>query len=158
MKNHRTYLACICLTLCGFAASAQKDANAPAPVNEPNPNKPKLFTSLPDRIAVDVASFTEILNSAPGTTVNIPVNGAFRFQGDVVSAASKYNNTIRSIVVRSATYNGARLTFSMITNADGSISYTGRIVSMQHGDLYELQYVNGQYSFVKRTFYEVVTE
>jgi hypothetical protein len=158
MKNLRTYLVCACITLCGLSVSAQKEQNETVPLNEPNPNKPKLFSSLPDRIGISVASFTEVLNSATGTTVNIPVNGPIRFQGEVVSSASKYNNTIRSIVIRSTNYDGARLTFSMITNADGSINYTGRIISMQHGDLYELQNLNGQYSFVKKTFYEVVTE
>ncbi len=155
MKNLRTFLLCACIALCALSASAQNES---VPLNEPNPNKPKLFAALPDLIPVNINSFTDLLNSEVGTSVNIPVNSAFRFQGQVVSTASKYENSIRSMVIRSVNYTGARLTFSRITNADGSVSYTGRIISMDHGDLYELQNIEGQYSFKKKNFYDLINE
>jgi hypothetical protein len=128
------------------------------PLNEPNPNKPRLFSSLPDLINVDVAVFGDVFNAAQGTSVNIPVSAAFRFQGQIVSTASKYNNSIRSVVIRSVNYAGASLTLSKLTDADGIVSYTGRIISLAHGDLYELKNQNGQYSFVKKGFYELMNE
>jgi hypothetical protein len=38
------------------------------------------------------------------------------------------------VVIRSEVFNGARLTVSKITNPDGSIRYSGRIISFKHGD------------------------
>ena len=155
MKNLRTSFMCVCMiaySVCSFGQSGD------APLNEPNPNKPRLFTSLPEQINVDVAVFGQLLNTTVGTSVNIPVSAAFRFQGHVVSAVSKYGNSIRSVVVRSINYTGASLTISRITDGDGLVSYTGRIISMAHGDLYELKNQNGQYSFVKKTFYELLNE
>jgi hypothetical protein len=155
MKNLRTFLLCACITaysVCSFAQSGT------APLNEPNPNKPLLFASLPDLINVDVNLFGQLLNTPIGSAVNIPVSAAFRFQGQIVSSVSKYGNSIRSVVVRSVNYSGACLSLSRITDGDGMISYTGMIMSMVHGDLYELQNQNGQYSFVKKKFYDLINE
>jgi hypothetical protein len=155
MKNLRTFLLCVCMiaySVCSFGQSGD------VPLNEPNPNKPRLFTGLPELINVDVAVFGGLLNAEVGTSVNIPVSAAFRIQGHVVSAVSKYGNSIRSVVVRSINYTGASLTISRITDEDGVIIYTGRIMSMAHGDLYELQNQNGQYSFVKKNFYTLLNE
>jgi hypothetical protein len=82
----------------------------------------------------------------------------FRFTGKVVSAVSKYQNSIVSIVVRSTNFAGASLTISKITNEDGTITYRGRIISRQHGDLYELKQVNNNYVLIKRKYYDLVNE
>jgi hypothetical protein len=156
MKNLRTFLLCASITVCSLCSSAQTSS---VPLNEPNPNKPLLFAALPDNISVDINLFTALLNTEVGSSVNIPISSAFRFQGQVISSVSKYGNSIHSVVVRSVNYNGAGLTFSRIINPqDGSTSYAGRIVSMGHGDLYELQNQNGEYSFVKKKFYALVNE
>jgi hypothetical protein len=61
-------------------------------------------------------------------------------------------------VINSTNYNGARLTFSKTSNRDGSVSYNGRIVSFQHGDLFELKNQEGSFVLIKRNFYELVNE
>jgi len=130
------------------------------PVNEPDYNKPKLFNSLPDYVQVNIANLSALLNSPLGhdVSINLGSNSPFIFEGHVVSTASKYENTIQSVVVRSTNFPGARLTFSKITNADGTFSYTGRIISFQHGDLFELQNQNGQFALIKKKFNDLVNE
>jgi hypothetical protein len=155
MKSLRTAVLCTCIMLSGYCMFAQTGS---VPLNEPNPNKPKLFSSLPDNIPVNITGFDYLFELEAGSDVILPVSSAFRIQGQIVSTASKYENSIRSIVVRSSNYNGARVTISKLSNEDGTIRYTGRIVSVEHGDLYELQNKNGQYSFVKRNFYELMNE
>ena len=158
MKNLRTIAACLSIPLFSLCSSAQTSNTIK--VNEPNYNKSKLFQELPEKIQVSMDNISDLLNGEIGSTVSLNLSGdeSFRFTGDVVSVVSKYENTIQSVVVRSTNYPGARLTVSKITDANGNISYTGRIISMQHGDLFELKNVDNQLVLVKRKFHDLVNE
>ena len=158
MKNLRTIAACISIPLYSFCSSAQTGKTVP--VNEPNYNKTKLFQGLPENIPVSMENISELFNGEIGSSVSLNLSGdeSLRFNGDVVSVVSKYENTIQSVVVRSTNYPGARLTVSKITDANGNISYTGRILSMQHGDLFELKNIDNQFVLVKRKFHDLVNE
>jgi hypothetical protein len=130
------------------------------PVNEPNYNKAKLFQDLPEKIQVSIDNLSSLFSEQVGRSVSLNLSGdeSFRFNGDVVSIVSKYENTIQSVVVRSTNYNGARLTLTKSIDANGNISYKGRIISIQHGDLYELKSVNNDFLLEKRKFHDIVNE
>src|SRR5450432_1358869 len=119
MKNRRTIVLCVCITLCSLGSFAQKES---IPLNQPDNNKPKLFNNLPDKISVNIANLNTLLTTPPGNKVSINLGNdtPFFFQGQVISATSKYKNIIRSVVISSTNYNGARLTFSRTNNADGT--------------------------------------
>jgi hypothetical protein len=157
MKNRRTIVLCVCITLCSLGSFAQKET---IPLNEPDNNKPKLFNSLPDRISVNIATLNTLLTTPPGNKVviNFGNETPFLFEGRVISATSKYKNSIQSVVISSTNYNGARLTFSRTINADKTISSSGRILSFQHGDLLELQQEKSGFVLVKKKFYDLVNE
>jgi len=65
---------------------------------------------------------------------------------------------MRSVVVRLSDFKGATLTLSSFTHPDGTVTYSGRIISFQHADLFELQYQNEQYFLIKKNYYELVNE
>jgi len=157
MKNLRTLALCVTVSFYSLCSSAQTEK---IPLNEPNYNKPKLFENLPDNIPVSMDNISNLFGSPTGRSVslNLSDRSTFQFEGDVVSSVSKYENTIQSVVIRSTNYNGARLNISRIIDENGNISYKGRIISMQHGDLYELKKVNDEYMLIKRKFYDLVNE
>ena len=130
------------------------------PINEPNLNKPKLFQNLPDIIPVKMNNITVLMGAEVGRPVSLSLSDAtvFQFEGIIVSSVSKYENTIQSIVIRSTNFPGATLTVSRITDDTGNISYIGRMLSMQHGDMFELKNENSQFLLVKRKFYDLVNE
>lgn len=157
MRNLKPLCAAIMLLIGAVSSNAQETA----PLTEPNYKKPQLFTSLPENIKVNVDNLKALLKSSTGDAVasDLGDGSAFDFNGQVVSTATKHNNTIKSVVIRSSNYNGASLTISQLTNEDGSISYTGRIISFSHGDVFELQkQPDGNYAFVKKKFYDLVNE
>lgn len=155
MKNLRTSVLCVCIAVCSISANAQKEI----PLNQPDYNKPRLFTNLPESIPVDVTNFTSVTANKNGNAVDLNFNNALRFQGQVVSTSDATDTQISSVVIRSSNYEGAVLTITKVTDpATGAINYVGRIVSLKHGDLYELQNKNGQYSFVKKNFYDLINE
>lgn len=157
MKNLRTAALCVSVMLYSLCLSAQHEK---PPVTEPDYNKPKLFNNLPDKIPVSLDEINNLLNAEIGLSASLKLSTTsnMRFDGEVVSSASKYGNSIKSVVIRSTNYNGARFTVSKLTSPEGIESYVGRIISFQHGDLYELQTQEGQLVLVKRNYYDLVNE
>ena len=151
MKNLSTAVLSVCITLCSLCASAQKDV----PINEPDYNKPKLFADLPDRINFNPANLTNLFQLQVGQTANIPLTGNFTLTGTVVSTAN--NDNVTSVVIKSTNRLGARLTFTRVSEGK-IVKYIGRIISLQHGDTYEIVSENNQYYFQKKGLYDLVNE
>lgn len=156
MKTNQILILGLLLLATAFQLNAQ-DPNIP--LNEPNYNKPRAFNALPTRIEITPEKLQQLIATPNGQAANLPFNtqgGAI--DGDVVSAVSKYNNTIQSVVIRCQDFEGARLTLSKITLPDGSTKYTGRIMSLRHGDLYQLVEEDGGMVLVKKNFYDLINE
>ena len=154
MKNLRTVAFCLSLSLYSLASSAQqKDI----PLNEPDQKKPELFKQTPDKVSVDALQIASLLIMPVGEPVILDFP-SFHFEGNVVSTVSKYSNSMQSVVIRSTNFVGATLTVTKVTDQTGNISYTGRIISMQHGDLYELKQSGNGLALVKNKFNNLVVE
>ncbi len=154
MKNLFTLIACVCVML--TSASAQDHA----PLNDQQ-KKPLLFSSLPDRIPVATDYINSLFGAEAGrgVSLNIPTDVAgSRFEGRVLTSGSEYDNRIQSVVIGSTNFAGARFTVSRIVTEQGEVRYTGRIISFQHGDAYELKNEAGNLILVKKNFYSLVNE
>ena len=149
------YLRGIALLFTAFSltVSAQSDR-----LNEPNQNKPRLFDAFSNDININAVQLSNLLDYEVGQSVNITLAPGFQFLGQVVSTSNKSDNNIQSIVVSSSNFNGARLTFTKVTDENMKVSYTGRIISFQNGDVFELVNRDNQYYFIKKKFYDLVNE
>ncbi len=159
MKNLNLVVACICLSICSLTATAQN--NDHAPLNQQDRNKPLLFSSLPDRIPVSVEYINSLFGSPEGRVVSIITSAdptGSRIEGQVITTGTKYDNALQSVVIRSTNFNGANFTVSKYTDTEGTVTYTGRILSMQHGDAYELKNESGNLVLIKRKIYSLVNE
>lgn len=153
MKNLVKGILCLSVFLAGIELNAQNP-----PVREPDMNRPSLFQNLPEKITCRINDLAALLQSEVGATVSFTFADNTNFQGVVSSVATKFGNTLQSVVIRSTNFPGAALSFSKLLKEDGTISYIGRIISFQHGDAYEITMENGQYYFVKKGFYDLVNE
>ena len=154
MKNLKPGILCL-LLICIYSFAGAQKALIP---KEPDLKKPKLFLNLPDRVPLSVSLLTPLLSLKAGQPAHINLSDKFLFKGTIVSVTSKYNNTLRSVVIKSAENNAVNLTFSQITNPDGSFTYRGRIISFHHGDCFELKAEKGQYTLVKRNLNDIVND
>ena len=154
MKNLLLPGLCLLFLFTCATTSAQNTV----PVNEPDQNRPKLFTNLPDKITVNVADLQTLVNAEAGKTVHLKLgqNALRTFNGQVISRAD--DNLIHSVVIRSADFNGATLTLSSSIQPNGTVKFTGRIISFKHSDAYELQKQNDQYILIKKNFYDLINE
>ncbi len=157
MKNLRTAIFCVSLTLSGLCASAQTEK---IPINEPDYKKPRLFDGLPARIPVTTSDLNALVDAPVGrmAAITLCTESATLFNGEIVSIATQDDNKLQSVVIRSTNFNGARFTLTRITRADGSYSFAGRIISFQHGDVYELKNESGNMVLVKRNYHDLVNE
>lgn len=128
------------------------------PVREPDYNKPLLFQQLPNRLDCKIADLQNLLQYEVGQEVNINLADNFNFRGIVTSTAVRDNGKITSVVIRSSNYNGAVLSFSKVIPENEVPYFTGRILSMQHGDSYEIVLENGIYVLNKKGFYDMINE
>lgn len=153
MKNPMHGILCLLIMFCCINTNAQTP-----PVKDPDTNRPSLFPHLPQQSDCRIPDLESLLSSHIGVQVSIQIADNIQFVGTVSSVATKYENKIKSVVVRSTNFPGSALTFSKITKEDGSISYAGRIISYQHADAFEIVQENGRYSFVKKGFYDLVND
>lgn len=154
MKNHLPVIFNILLLFCSIWSGAQKNL----PVKEPDTNRPALFKNLPSRISCPVSNLESLLEYPVGKKVNILIADEMQFMGTVSSVSSRDDQSIKSVVIRSGNIEGAALTFSRITKEDGSAYFTGRLISFQHADVYEIKNEKGQYVFIKKGFYDMINE
>jgi hypothetical protein len=155
MKILKTTAIGACFIVCTLHSSAQSNT---IPLNEPDYNKPKLFADLPQKMTLRMSELESLFNLPVGAAVNTLFTEKFRFQGTVVSKSDAQDPTVKSIVLRSSNRQGATFTFTRRTNSDGSSTYLGRMISMQHGDAYELTIENGTYVLNKTGYYDLVSE
>ena len=156
------YLKSPGLSLLFLLFTAHAFPQSEASINKSDQTKPFLFSGFPDRIAVDITDLKTVFSDIASKGTNVAIKFADQtlpgFKGETVSAASKYNNSIQSVVIRSTQFNGATLTLSSSTTTDGAASYTGRIISFQHGDMYVLQKENEKYYLIKKKYDELINE
>ena len=154
MKNHLMQgIMCLLIMFSCISTNAQTP-----PVKDPDTNRPSLFQQLPTQANCRIVDLESLLEYKVGSQVNLQIADNLHFVGTVSSIAAKYENKIKSVVVRSINFPGSALTFSKITKEDGSTYFTGRIISYQHADAYEIVNEKGIYSFVKKGFYDMVND
>jgi hypothetical protein len=146
----------MCITFCSVCSFAQNVEKRAVSVNEPDYSKPKLFADLPDRINFDPIHLLALLSTEVGQSISLPVAPGFIISGQVVSKANDQNSA--SVVMRLTNRPGARFIFTKLTGPKSSVKYIGRIISLKHGDSYEILSENDQYYFKKKGIYDVVTE
>ena len=146
------------LMLCINAAVAQDHVQ----VNEPDHNKPRLFSLLPEKIEIDItdlqAALAQEVKQGKSIDFRFHSKNAAAFAGKIISAATRSDRSGKSVLIRPSQFNGATFALSSSTMADGTVRYSGRIISFKHGDAFELKEENGRYYLLKRNFYELVSE
>lgn len=132
-------------------ASAQtisplKDNNALAP-REQLTEKPRVFSRLPEKFTVGRPGLDKIF-TATSKRLSSASNPEFPFEGEIVERVQKNPNVV-SINIRLTNYDGALLNISRIINSDLSVSYVGRAVNRNSGDVLLLKHENGNFYFTK---------
>lgn len=126
--------------------------------SEPNYNKPKLFSDLPQKMDLNVSDMEALFAVRVGNTIKVMATADFPVFGTVVSKSDERDVSVKTTVIRLSNRLGATFTFSRITKEDGSYVYRGRIMSINNGDAFEIINENGQYILLKKDLYDLISE
>lgn len=152
MKLLPSCAMCVLLLFCALASTGQNQV----PLNSTQYNKPQLFSDLPDKLNLDLSVITPLLELPVGASVKVNLSNVFPFKGVVVSKAE--NSGIKSTVIKCLNRQGATLTLSQTTDASGKLKLVGRMLSFQHGDVFEVVQENGGYILQKKNLHDLMSE
>jgi hypothetical protein len=147
-------LCLVCLVAC-IRVSAQPKASFNS---FDNSRKPTLFSQLPERIAINTQDLEALFNGSSDLSIQSSDRKSFTFSGKLIPSASKYDSKIRTLIIRSSNFSGATLTLSSSTLPDGTVEYSGRIISFKHGDLLVIQKEENEYFLIKKNFRDLIAE
>ena len=155
MKSVQSCAVAALLTLLSLSSSAQDNFKT---VNEPDYNKAKIFSDLPQKMNLRLADMESLINLPIGSSVNTFAANNFRIMGTVVSKSDANDASAKTVVIKLNNRQGATLTFTRTTKADGTTSFIGRILNRNNGDAFEIVKENGQYVFMKKGVYDLISE
>jgi hypothetical protein len=117
-----------------------------------------LFANLPLQLEIPAINLETFFTLPTNRLVSL-VTGPLRFDGTIQSVTPKNDNTVTTVIIQSVNRNGSFLTLTKFIHEDGSVSYSGKILSFQHGDCFVLQKKNElSYLLIKKKYYEVVSD
>lgn len=138
MKNYAPYALSLLLCVISITGFSQKITPKPAE-----------FSRFPTVIDCNQSELSKIFTSQVGQLISVSFAGNFTFSGTVTSNMVKYAN-LQSAIVKSPDYSNTIFSVSKITNDDGTISYTGRIINKNFFDGFELKKnLAGNYQLIK---------
>ena len=149
MKILKTGAICVLACLCYMHAAAQQNQQ-PAVSEKSDYVKPRIFADLPQKLQLDVPMLEGMLNDEVGKKVHFALGHGYQFQGVVVSKSDAWDKHTRTVVVKATNRQGVTFTFTRNTNADGTYSYLGRMLSFKHGDAFEITEESGKLLMVKK--------
>jgi hypothetical protein len=155
MKIQKTVALLACLMLCLFRSFAQ---SSPVPPNEPNYSRPKIFTDLPEKQSLHVKEAESLLDMSVGTKVNVHIAKNLQLTGVIVSKSDPASSSVKSVVVKSNLRQGTTFTFTRISEANGKVTYIGRMINRGAGDALEITREGDNYILRKKGIYEVINE
>jgi hypothetical protein len=143
------------LLLCLLQASAQGDI---PPLNKPNYSKARIFDDLPERMPLRITEFEKLLDLPVGTKVNASVNKEFSIIGNIVSKSNGADPNVKSVVIKAINRQGSIFTFTRIADANGVVSYSGRMLNRAGGDALEIAKEGNGYIIRKKGIYDLMNE
>ena len=154
MKIQQTIALLACFTFCLLQASAQ----APVQPNIPNYNKPKRFSDVPEKQALNLTEATALLDVTIGQKATVVLAKNLVLSGIVVSKSGAPDKAMASVVVKSTNRPGTVFTFTRVVEEDGRYSYSGRLLNRNAGDALEITREGGSYLLRKKGYYDVISE
>lgn len=154
MKNLKIHAFCVLLIISTYCSAQTQNK---LPVTEPNYNKPRLFNALPVRLLLNTGQVNAVINEKEGGSVDMNLAEQLNFKGTVISISDKKTSEFKSVIIKSSNWPGCFLTLSAF-NKGGETIYTGRILSREYGDAYEIQKQNGNYYLQKINLYDLLSE
>jgi hypothetical protein len=149
------YLAGLSLVLIfGFQELSAQNL---AEFSQEKAEKAKLFDRIPSKFSIYTSALDKLFLSKVNSKIVLPVDGTNFFEG-TISEKVQRNDQVVSINIKSSNFDGAMLTLSRISRPGQPVSYSGRLMSINHGDAFVLLTHGDETLFLKQRQSSLVVE
>lgn len=146
--NNRRILLFFLFVLSMNAVLAQQDP--PLNLSTKAPERPLLFgAASPEKVTCAYSELLRPFTARIGDAIRLNLAPGFFVEGKLVSVTN-HSAAVRTVQVTADNFPGAFLTLSRIEEKKGEYSYTATLMSLKHGDMYELKKENNLYVLNKR--------
>jgi hypothetical protein len=128
--------------------SLQLTAQVKAPLNELPPEKPLLFTDLPEQSGINRLVIEKIFAGAASGNVKIPIDNNRTIEGVLLEKITR-NANLTTVNIKLPQYHEALFTISRITVLGQPVVFTGRIIHINYGDVLQLKQENERLFLLK---------
>ncbi|HTE28254.1 hypothetical protein [Flavitalea sp.] len=136
-----------------FLLSAQTGPS----VKSLNPEKPMIFSGLPERFECSVIALRQLFAASINDEISFSLTRNVTFRGTVAARVQRDPNVL-SVNVLSSNFPGTLLNISLITNADKSEKIIGRFLNPRNGDVLVIEQQNDRLYITKDLQKFVMTE
>lgn len=130
------------------SASFSLSAQTVAPVKSLTPEKPLIFSALPEKFECSASVIRQLFGASVNDQVSISLTGNITFRG-TVSARVQRDPNVMSVNVLSSNFPGTLLNISLITNPDKSEKMIGRFLNPRNGDVLVIDHHNDRLVITK---------
>ena len=124
--------------------------NLPLPSNQQKPEKPLLFSTLPEQFKCNYDSLQKLLNTEIKAHISVQLSSQLLVVGQVVDK-SQQNAAQFSMNIRLRNFSNALFNISVRLMADNSTIIQGRILHPKYGDVLLLAKDKNNYLFKKQS-------
>lgn len=153
MKNRFTagfLLVCMLQTSSLFAQD-------PIPVKQQLPNKPLIFTQIPERSVCNIQSWEQLQSWSVGKAIELSLTDKAIFTGTVTEKVQRAAN-IQSLNIKLSNYPGTLLNLTLVSEPNQPVKISGRIINPNSGDVLLLLYEDNKYVLQKQQQQFFMTE
>ncbi len=123
-------------------------AQASIPVKSSNPEKPMIFSGLPEKIEFNPSVLRQLFKLPLAENVSFSLSRNIIFRGTVVAKVQRDEN-ILSVNILSTNFPGTLLNISLIKQADQTEKIIGRFLNPGNGDVLVIEQQNDRFYLVK---------
>lgn len=135
---------------------AQQDP--PLNLSTKAPERPLLFgAASPEKVNCAYSELLKPFTAKIGDAIRLNLASGFFVEGKLASI-TRHSATVLTVQITADNFPGAFLTLNRIEEKKGEFSYTATLMSLKHGDMYELKKENNLYVLNKRKTNEFMME
>jgi hypothetical protein len=132
-------------------------AQDPIPVKQQLPNKPLIFSQIPERSECSFLLWEQLQTWSVGKAIQLPLTDKAIFSGTVTEKVQRAAN-IQSLNIKLSNYPGTLLNLTLVSEPNQPVQISGRFINPNSGDVLLLMYENNKYVLKKQQQQFFMTE
>lgn len=124
-------------------------AQDPIPVKQQVPDKPLIFSQIPEQSICSIQSWEQLSSWTVGSSIQLALTDKAVFSGTLTEKIQR-SAGIQSLNIKLSNYPGTLVNLTLMSEPNQPLKISGRIVNPRSGDVLLLVYENNKYVLKKQ--------